>query len=368
MTPLRAAFYLLALLLTSFSSTRAPAQTQPIRVASFNVELQRKGPGLLLKDIQRGKDSQIAAVVDVITRVAPDILALQGFDWDYDGIALAAFTDLLRTAGVDYPYTHAPQPNSGMATNQDLDGDGRLGGPGDAQGFGAFSGARGIAILSRLPILDDTVQNYSALLWRDVPYALLPQHPNGTAFPSFQALEVQRLSNTGHWAVPIRLPDGAALTLLTFHAAPPVFDGPEDRNGRRNHDEIRLWQQILDGTFGPAPTGRFVLAGGANLDPNDSDGRHKAIRALLSDPRIQDPRPRSNGAAHAGNQGHRGVDALDTVDWTGPGRLRVDYVLPSADWRVRGAGVFWPAPDQPGHAEALAASRHRLVWVDLGLD
>jgi len=43
-------------------------------------------------------------------------------------------------------------------------------------------------------------------------------------------------------------------------------------------------------------------------------------------------------------------------------------VLPSADWSVADAGVFWPAPDTPGHTEALAASRHRLVWVDLALD
>jgi len=78
--------------------------------------------------------------------------------------------------------------------------------------------------------------------------------------------------------------------------------------------------------------------------------------------------PRSTGAAQAGGQGYRGEDARDTVDWPRVGRLRVDYVLPSADWSVADAGVFWPAPDTPGHTEALAASRHRLVWVDLALD
>lgn len=363
MTPGRGACSALALFLSVLS-----VHADPIRVASFNAELQRDGPGLLLRDIQRGEDEQIAAVVEVIARARPDVLALQGFDWDHDGAALAAFANALRAAGADYPYIHAPRPNSGMASDLDLDGDGRLGGPGDAQGFGAFTGQGGIAVLSRLPILTDLVQDFSALLWRDLPGALLPQHPDGTPFPSLPALSEQRLSSTGHWVVPLRLPDGAVMTLLTFQAAPPVFDGPEDRNGRRNHDEIMFWRAFLDGHFGPAPDQRLVLAGGANLDAQDSDGRHQAIQALLSDPRLQDPQPRSVGAASAGDQGHNGPDALDTVDWPRVGRLRVDYVLPSRDWRVEDAGVVWPASPDDAVAAVSAASRHRLVWVDLALD
>jgi hypothetical protein len=42
----------------------------------------------------------------------------------------------------------------------------------------------------------------------------------------------------------------------------------------------------------------------------------------------------------------------------------VDYVLPSADLNVRGAGVHWPS-DRPALDQAVTASRHRLVWVDL---
>ncbi len=333
----------------------------PIRIASFNTELQRDGPGLLLRDIRRGQDPQILAVVSVIAQTRPDILALQGIDWDNDGVALAAFAALLKTAGADYPYQFAFRPNSGMATNLDLDGDGRRGGPGDAQGYGSFSGQGGLAVLSRFPILTEQAQDYSAVLWRDVPNALLPRHENGTAFPSPEAQAIQRLSSKGHWAVPVQLPDSSILTLMTFQAAPPVFDGPEDRNGRRNHDEILFWRHVLDGAFGQIPTGQFVLAGGANLDPMDSDGRRIAIQTLLADPRFQDPVPRKNGAAASAR------DASDTVDWPKVGQLRVDYVLPSADWHVANAGVFWPASGAQGHKDALAASRHRLVWVDLKL-
>lgn len=345
----------------------APAGADGLRIASYNADLTRDGPGLLLRDLTRGTDDQIAAVVQVIAQVSPDILALQGVDWDHDGAALAALADRLRAAGANYPHRLALRPNSGMATDLDLDGDGRLGGPGDAQGFGSFSGQGGLAILSRHPILRDRVRDFSALLWRDLPGALLPRHGDGTPFPSPEAQAVQRLSSTGHWIVPIALPDGGTVQVLNFHATPPVFDGPEDRNGRRNHDELVLWRAVLDGAFG-APPDRFVLTGQANLDPDDSDGRPEAIRALLADTRLQDPAPASAGAAAAPDQGHAGANALDTVDWPRVGRLRVDYVLPSADWRVLGSGVFWPAPGDAGHAEAVAASRHRMVWVDLALD
>lgn len=345
--------------------TAASLRAEPLRVASFNAELQRDGPGLLLRDLMRGEDAQIVAAVAVIARTDADVLALQGIDWDYEGRTLAALAERLAAAGAPYPHRLTLRPNSGLASGLDLDGDGRLGGPGYAQGFGRFTGQGGMAVLSRYPILSAEVRDFSALLWRDLPGALLPSYPDGRPFPSAEAQAVQRLSSTGHWAVPIALPDGETLTLLTFHAAPPVFDGAEDRNGRRNHDEIAFWQHYLDGVFGTAPAGRFVIAGDANLDPADGDGRHDAIRARLADPRLTDPRPTSEGAARAGDQGHKGPDRLDTVEWDGPGRLRVDYVLPSADWEIAGSGVLWPGSGTPLRDATLRASRHRLVWVDL---
>ena len=51
--------------------------------------------------------------------------------------------------------------------------------------------------------------------------------------------------------------------VLASHPTPPSFDGGEDRNGRRNHDEIRFWAdyvlpsknlRVLDaGVWSPAP-------------------------------------------------------------------------------------------------------------------
>ena len=236
-----------------------------------------------------------------------------------------------------------------MATGLDMNGNGRRGEPQDAQGFGLFAGHRGMAILSKWPIDEIATRDMSALLWRDIPAATLPHHPDGTPFPSQDAQAIQRLSSHGHWDVPILLPHGAPLHILAFHATPPVFDGAEDRNGLRNAAEIRLWQHYLNGTFGMPPKERFVIAGVANIDPNRGTGRRDAIKALLADPRLQDPIPTSA----------TGKDT--TVDWPTltPARIRASYILPSTDWHVIGSGVFWPSDDN------TAASRHKLVWVDL---
>ncbi|SDC75070.1 endonuclease/exonuclease/phosphatase family protein [Ruegeria marina] len=341
------------------------AGAEPLRIASFNVELGREGPGLMLRDIEGGRDKQVDAVVAVIARIRPDILALQGMDWDHEARALAALSDRLTQAGWDMPHSFALRPNSGMASDLDLDGDGRIAGPGDSQGYGRFTGQNGIALLSRHRFVTDEARDLSTLLWRDLPGADLPS-TEGVPFPSEAAQAAQRLSSTGHWLIPVETPAGR-VTLLTYQAGPPVFDGPEDRNGLRNRDETRFWQVLLDGGLGTVPDGPFVLAGGSNLDPWDGEGYNRTMRDLLDDPRLRDPAPVSAGAEMSGPQGHRGPDGQDTVDWPGVGRYRVDYVLPSSHWRIEGSGVHWPAPGEPGAREASDASRHRLVWVDIAL-
>lgn len=301
-------------------------------------------------------------MAQVVAEVAPDILILQGVDYDHDLLALKALRDAIAQAGPDYGHVFALRPNTGKATGLDLDGDGRRGEPEDAQGHGWFAGEGGMAILSRYPVEVGGVQDFSAMLWDDLPGAIPPE-----GMPE-EVRAVQRLSDVGHWVVPVRL-NGGLLHLLTFHATPPVFDGPEDRNGRRNHDEIIFWRHYLDGAFGKAPRERFVLAGDANLDPLDGEGRKAAIRTLLNDSRLQDPAPRRAGQA-AEDDGHKGDPAVDTVAWPRPepGHMRVSYILPSADLDVADAGVFWPGPGDTRAGAAARASRHRMVWVDVVVD
>lgn len=356
---------LAATILVLASTSVCFAQSDTLRIATFNTDLAREGPGLLLRDIRRAEDAQIAAVFDVLIRTRPDIVALQGLDYDHGLDTLTAFADALAQRGLSYPHLFALPTNRGVHTGLDLDGDGRIGRAADAQGFGRFYGQGAMALLSRFPVVTDEVQDYTGLPWSDLPEANLPTYPDGAPFPSQEAWEAQRLSASGHWVVPIAPSPDTRLALLVFHASPPVFDGPEDRNGRRNADEILFWRHFLNGDLGTRPPETFVIVGSANLDPFDGEGRHTAIHKVLNDPRVQDTAPASVGAEQSGDQGHRGDSRLDTVDWPEVGRLRVDYVLPARTLQVVDAGVFWPARGEPGHDAAVTASRHRLVWVDL---
>ena len=142
----------------------------------------------------------------------------------------------------------------------------------------------------------------------------------------------------------------------------PPSTATEDRNGRRNHDEIRFWADyvsggarrayIYDDEGGTGGLGRgqdFVIAGDQNADPFDGDSVDDAILQLLDHPRIQDPHPTSAGAVEAAqrdggaNLTHTGPAAEDTADFadTAPGNLRADYVLPSERLAVLGSGVYW---------------------------
>jgi len=336
---------------------------EPVRIATYDAELGQKGPGVLISRILKG-DERVMAVVEVIASAAPDVLVLNGIDWDMDGHALEALVARLRVAGIDYPHHFAAMPNAGLESGLDLVGNGRLGEARDSHGYGAFTGAGGMAVLSRLPLGE--VRDFSAFLWADLPGAIPPEG-DGAPFPSAEAATNRRLSSVAHWDIAVETAHGP-LHLLAFCATTPVFDGPEDLNGRRNHDEIAFWQRLLDGDlpFDP-PSGPVILAGNANLDPVDGEGRHEAIRALLDDPRFMDPLPASRGGAAAATPGQRGDPSLDTADWSDPvpGNLRVDYVLPGVDLNVTGAGVVWPAPGDPFAETVATASRRHLVWVDV---
>lgn len=333
------------------------AGAETLRIAVFHTELDRQGPGLLLQDIRRGKDAQVAAVVQVIAAARPDVLLLLGVDHDLNLVAATALAARLAEAGLPLSHLFGPRPNTGIATGLDLDGDGRRGGPRDAQGYGRFAGAGGMMLLSRLPIRSDQTRDFTAMLWSDLPGQIAPP----------ETPPVQRLSTTGHWEVPLDLPGSGTLHIMAWHATPPVFDGPEDRNGRRNHDEAAFWLRLLDGDLPePPPAAPFVLMGGTNLDPADGEGRREVMAALLTHPALQDPAPR--GASGHIDPGHAGDPAHDTALFAAPlGGLRTEVILPSADLTVTGAGVIWPPDGDPLAETVAAASRHRLVWVDIAL-
>jgi len=296
-----------------------------LRLAFWNVELNRKGPGLLLAELAKGTDAT-DVVTAAIAALDADVLVISGFDYDAGGLALAALN-----AGLTAPYPHlaALRPNTGIRSGFDLDGNGRVDEARDAIAYGRFPGEGGMAILSRLPIDASHSTDHSALLWRDLPGADLPPLPDGAA-------DILRLSSTGHHDTALTLPDGRRLHLLTWHGSTPAFDGTEDRNGKRNHDETAFWLHLLNSPQAPQPP--FVLLGQANADPEKGDGNPAAIRALLADPRLTDPL------------------SGDTVDYGGSiGPLRVAYILPSAGITISASG----------HAPAPPGARHHPIWVEI---
>lgn len=332
-----------------------PVSAETLRIATWNVGLDRKGPGLLVKDLAEGANPQIEAIVGILAGLDADVILLTSVDYDRGGVALGLLADRLELEGIDYPHHFAFRPNTGMQTGFDIDGNGRTGDPRDAQGFGLFSGQGGMAILSRLPIDEAGARDISGFLWRDLPGALSQDPPDLAA--------VQRLATTGFWDVPVKT-DSGPLHLLAWHATPPVFDGPEDRNGRRNHDEAMFWKLFLDGTLPmDPPDAPFVLLGDGNLDPADGEGLREGMAALLSDPALQDPAPRgSHGRKEPGQQGD---PELDTALYDDLGGLRLDFVLPSAGLTVTGAGVMWPPEGHASLPDLATASHHFPVWVDI---
>lgn len=334
-----------------------PAFAREVKLATWDAGLTRGGPGYLLRDLGKTDEPQTSAAVQVLAALGADVVVLTGMDYDLSGQALAALQARLVAAGADYPFALALRPNSGVPTGLDLDHDGILNNPRDAQGYGRFPGQAGIAVLSRLPLQAEAMQDFSGYLWADLPGADLP--PDMTD----EARAVQRLATTGFYDLPVQV-GGTVMHLFLYAATPPVFDGPEDRNGRRNADETGFWLHLLQGEMALAvPRTGFVVMGLANLDPQDGDGKPASLRALLASPLVQDPGPRgSSGHTDRGAQGDPGLDTWISKSGWG---LRLDYVLPSADLNVTGAGVLWPAPSDPLAAVLEAASDHRPVWVTI---
>ncbi|RXZ73028.1 endonuclease/exonuclease/phosphatase family protein [Agromyces albus] len=373
--------------------------TTDLRVATFNLSLNRNAPGQLVADLSTGTNAQAKTVAEIIQRANPDIVLLNEFDYVPDGLAADLFRDnyLEVSQGgadpVEYPYAYVAPSNTGVPSGFDLNNNGVIGGGDDAFGFGVFEGQYGMAVLSKHPIDTSEVRTFQNFLWKDMPGALLPDDP-ATAEPadwySAEELEVMRLSSKSHWDVPVEV-GGNTVHVLASHPTPPTFDGAEDRNGLRNHDEIRFWadyvtpgqtsRYITDDagdSGGLKPGESFVILGDQNADPLDGDSVDAAIDQLLGHPRITDPLPTSDGAVEAAqvqggaNLTHEGDPRYDTADFNdnpAPGNLRADYVLPSRDLRVTDAGVFWPVQADPLSALTgsfpFPSSDHRLVWVDV---
>jgi hypothetical protein len=370
-----------------------------VRFATFNASLNRAAEGQLIADLSTPDNQQAQNAAETIQRVRPDVLLINEFDFDDRGEAARLFQRNYLSVGhngaapIRYPFRFVAPSNTGIPSGFDLDNNGTVGGPNDAFGFGAYPGQFGMAVYSRFPILRDHVRTFQLFLWTDMPGALLPDDPATPApadWYSPEELAVFRLSSKSHWDLPVLI-GGRVVHTLVSHPTPPVFDGPEDRNGTRNFDEIRLWADYVvpsrsrylyddKGRQGGLKRGAsFVIMGDQNSDPFDGDSIPGAAQQLLEHPRVNTSlTPTSpGGPEQAALQGganltHRSDPAFDTADFAdvpGPGNLRADYVLPSRDLRMLAARVFWPLSTDPLFRLVgvfpFPTSDHRLVWVDV---
>lgn len=362
-----------------------------MRVATFNVAMGLNSAGELQQKLRGGDDDKLMKVAAIIQQVRPDILLLNEFDFqegtDSAGLFIRYYLNVSQEGGqpIDYRWTYSGPVNTGDPSGLDLDLNGTSDDPADSWGFGFFPGQFGMALLSVYPMDITGVRKFRSFRWQDMPDASLPNNPEtGEPWYPEETAALLRLSSKDHWDIPISV-NGGILHVLALHPTPPVFDGPEDRNGLRNHDEIRLFADyitpgrsgyIVDdaGTPGGLEAGAaFVILGDMNADPFDGDSSGRPINQFLDHPGINAScAPASEGAREAAriqariNLRHRGDPALDTSDFndSSTGNLRLDYVLPSAAIAVSGCGVFWPLQGQQG-AEWVEVSDHRLVWADL---
>jgi hypothetical protein len=386
-----------------------------LRFATFNASVNRNAAGQLVEELSNGEDPQLRNVAEIIQRVRPDVLLVNEFDFVPDQLAARLFQRNYLSVSqngarpVVFPYRFVAPSNTGIASGMDFDNNGEaVTEPGtglyanDSFGFGEFPGKFGMAVFSGLPIDVKRARMFQLFRWEDMPGALLPDDPDTPApadWYSPEELDVFRLSSKSHWDLPIKVGRGERVHFLVSHPTPPVFDGPEDRNGTRNHDEIRFWadyvtpgagRYIYDDRGRRGGLGRrehFVIAGDQNADPFDGDSTEDAILQLLDNPRINTGMtpaspggPEQSALQGGANDAHVGNPAFDTADFadTAPGNLRADYVLPDRRTRIVGSFVFWPRSDDPlfplvglfdpallPDGNGFPSSDHRLVAVDV---
>jgi 3-phytase len=370
---------------------------QTLRIASFNIKELSTEKLIDVDENGVGRNPQLRAAAGIIQEIRPDVLVLNELDQDYEDVrrGLAGIDENARRFiqaylnrgedAIDYPYVFVPPSNKGVLTGYDLDGDGVRSTMADVGSWsyardcftwGTHPGAFSLGVLSKFPIDTSRIRTFQHFLWKDLPGHHMPPdyYPVGLA-------KIYRLSSKTHADVPVILGEDT-LHVLVSVPTPPQFDGPEDRNGRRNFDEIKFWVHYVEndsslyddrGRHGGLEAGReFLIAGDLNASPFSKtmyDDR-RSIEQLLNHPKIRDTGERlvSEGGAEGRDIGpsmhyERSTASFGEDDY----RTRIDYLLPGVDLEVVGGGVFWPSSkeDPEGHRLALDASDHRLIWIDI---
>ncbi|WP_420935366.1 endonuclease/exonuclease/phosphatase family protein [Alteromonas sp. A081] len=348
------------------------------------------GTKVLQHVLSTGENPQVRNIAEIIQRMNPDVLLLNEFDYIEDkakGVDafIANYLNVSQHGqpAVDYPYSYIAPVNTGIATPFDLDNNGKAEQIGaDAQGFGLYPGHYGMAILSKYPIDVERIRTFQRFKWHHMPHPQKPfmqdgleETPNARPWYNEKEWAALRLSSKSHWDVPV-LVNGETIHILAMHPTPPTFDGAEDRNGKRNHDEIRFMADYLSPDKGAYiyddnndkqslyADANFVVMGDFNAADKGDKYRAGVIEQLIENPLVaSDTVPKSLGGAES-------FDSEYSDRFTASWGARVDYVLPSKGLNVLSSGVFWPSRKSELYRlveNRNASSDHRLVWVSISL-
>jgi hypothetical protein len=385
-------FFTVVILITNL---RSQEQASAIRIASFNIRELSTEKLLMIDENGKGTNEQLLAAAQIIQKIDPDILIINEIDHDYTSLDKGLVLNLIRfqdaylcigDVPVKFQYKFTAPCNTGIPTGLDLNNDGIVSDisnagsrdyGADCFGYGEYPGQYSMGLYSKYPIDTSQVRTFQKYLWKD-----LPGHHIPPGYYNEEAIKIFRLSSKSHWDVPIDI-DGKRIHLFLSHPTPPSFDGEEDRNGRRNFDEIKFWvnyinndPEIYDDNHnrgGYKSDYTFLIGGDLNAS-HHSDTRFEnmtAIDQLLNHPKVIDSGRWivSRGGWEGRVKGPPDYWERNTAKFGNDFRMQIDYLLPSKDIQIKSGGVFWPSEkrDSDGNRLAETASDHRLIWLDIVL-
>ncbi|GAA5193041.1 endonuclease/exonuclease/phosphatase family protein [Ferrimonas gelatinilytica] len=426
------ALALCALLLSACGGSSSPKKfTNTVRFATFHVEMAYdssdgyfqllaqtgatgadQDPRLanlasILQQTYQGDKPDVLLLTGISTKISeggvPDETAIAQFEQNY--LAQPQASDL---SGLSYPYRYVAATNSGQFIPHDVNGDGKLALPEDAQGHGHFHGQNSFVLLSKYPLEPQQARTFRQFKWHQVEGVSKPLRDDGSEMDDaiWESLSVM---DTNFVDIPLRLPDGRRISLLLTQLVDQQPAGDSRRSAwlqQRNGAQLNFIADYIsdrkDGDYllddqgrrGGVNLGRpFVLMGNLN---NDEDPFHltvqtpwddhfevnsSAIRKVLSDSYLLGSNGRFNSDALTPASFGADEYALSVTSshihpqtWTSLSGMRFSYLLPHKMLHIADSGVFWPALGEKGsqwlyneqdESDPALSSHERLVWVDI---
>ncbi len=336
-----------------------------LTVATVQADLSRDAEGNLAADLASRNDAQAIELAGAVQSERPDVLVVTGVDVDADGDVVASLRDDYfavdrgNSAAIRYDYSYAAQTNVGQPSGTDLDGDGVVGGAGDAYGDGDFAGQGSLLVFSTRPIDAANVRTFNSMLWKDLPGNQLGESGLGSVAGASIPLQ-----STSVWDLPIRVDDQTVHVVATA-----TTNGSSPADSLRRADQLRFLHGYISGSAelasvaddkgreGALPAGsRAIVAGSLGQEAASSAKGGLLDGTVLSDPVAESLSELGStwwGTAMAKLQA--GAEA-SRVDAEGIG-VRADYVLPSASLHAGSSGSL--------DAVQRAGTSNRLVWLSL---